>query len=123
MTSEEFRTLALSLPGASEDSHMGHPDFRMNGKIFATLRYPDEQWGMVKLTPEQQNNFAQAHPHAFTPVKGGWGRQGCTSVRLEAVDKATVLEALRIASAGTVKTRKRAFANSPAPGTPIGGAG
>ena len=107
MTSDEFRTLALGLPGASEDSHMGHPDFRVNGKIFATLHYPDEQWGMVKLTPEQQNNFVQAHPRAFAPVKGGWGRRGCTSVRLAAVDKATLLEALRIASVATVKTRKR----------------
>ena len=54
MTADDFRRLALELPGASEMSHMGHPDFRLGGKIFATLGYPDASWGMVKLTPEQQ---------------------------------------------------------------------
>jgi len=61
---------------------MGHPDFRVRGKIFATLFYPDESWGMVKLTPEQQEAFVSAEPAVFVPVKGGWGRRGATNVRL-----------------------------------------
>lgn len=82
MTPEAFRRLALSMPEACEVGHMGHPDFRVRGKIFATLAYPDEHWGMVKLTPEQQEAFVSAEPAVFVPVKGGWGRAGATSVRL-----------------------------------------
>ncbi len=109
MTSDEFRRIALSLPGASERSHMGHPDFRAaNGRIFATLQYPDKDWGMVKLPPEQQNNFVQDHPKAFVPVKGAWGRQGCTSVLLHAAAKDTVAEALRIACSSAGKPVKQA---------------
>ncbi len=72
MTSNDFRRLALELPGASESSHMGHPDFRINGKIFATLHYPDENWAMVKLPLEHQDNFMQIQPKVFVPVKGAW---------------------------------------------------
>ena len=82
MTPDGFRRLALSMPEASESSHMGHPDFRVGGKIFATLSYPDESWGMVKLTLEQQEAFVSAEPAVFAPVKGGWGRMGATGVRL-----------------------------------------
>jgi hypothetical protein len=82
MTLEGFRRLALSMPEASESSHMGHPDFRVRGKIFATLCYPDENWGVVRLTPEQQEAFVSAEPEVFAPVKGGWGRRGATNVRL-----------------------------------------
>ena len=75
----------MSFPEAYESSHMGHPDFRVRGgKISATLAYPDGKWGMVKLTPEQQEEFVQAEPDVFVPVKGGWGRGGATSVRLRA---------------------------------------
>jgi hypothetical protein len=70
------------MPEASEVGHMGHPDFRVRGKVFATLCYPDEDWGMVKLTPEQQEAFVSAEPAVFVPVKGGWGRRGATNVRL-----------------------------------------
>ena len=81
MTAEQFRRLALSFPEAVESSHMNHPDFRVRGgKIFATLAYPDKKWGMVKLTPEQQEEFVRARPKVFVPVKGGWGRGGATSV-------------------------------------------
>src|SRR4051794_17153668 len=83
MTAEEFRSLALSFPEASEEAHMGHPDFRVRGKIFATLG-PDEAWGMVKLTAEQQAVFLRTEPDVFQPVNGAWGRRGGTSVRLEA---------------------------------------
>src|SRR2546422_1237037 len=72
---------------------MGHPDFRVGGKIFATI-WPDEGWGMVKLTPEQQHDFVHDEPAIFLPVKGGWGRQGATSVRLEKADEATVHRAM-----------------------------
>src|SRR5206468_11086572 len=94
MTAREFRSLALSLPRASEAAHMGHPDFRVGGRIFATLGYPRSGWGMVKLTPEQQKLFVRAQPLAFAPVKGGWGRGGATNVRLRAARKEPVREAL-----------------------------
>jgi YjbR len=115
MTSSEFRRIALALEGASESSHMGHPDFRANGKIFATLQYPNENYGMVKLPPEQQDNFVRTHPKAFIPVKGAWGRQGCTNVLLDAVQEPVLEEALRAAwssagkpSRGKSGARKRA---------------
>jgi hypothetical protein len=76
---------------------MGHPDFRINGKIFATLHYPDEHWGMVKLSPEQQHSFAQTHRNVFVAVNGAWGRQGATSVRLGLVEAPILEEALRFA--------------------------
>lgn len=82
MTPESFRRLALTMPAAVEVGHMGHPDFRVGGKIFATLGYPDARWAMVKLTPEQQEAFVTADPLVFTPVKGAWGRGGATSVLL-----------------------------------------
>ena len=97
MTSEGFRRLALSFPETSESSHVHHPDFRVRGKIFATLAYPDDHWGMVKLTLEQQGEFIHDEPAVFSPVKGGWGRQGATSVRLRAARKATLQRALEAA--------------------------
>ena len=110
MTADKFRELALGFPGAAESSHMGHPDFRVNGKIFATLGYPDDTRGMVKLTPEQQDNFIRGHATAFSPVKGAWGLQGSTSVLLKAADEATLREALRMAwsTAAEAKPRQRA---------------
>lgn len=83
MTLEGFRRLALSLPGVVEAAHMGHPDFRVGGKIFATL-WPKDLLGMVKLTPEQQQAFLESEPAVFVPVKGGWGKGGATHVRLAA---------------------------------------
>lgn len=105
MTSEGFRKLALALPGAIESSHMGHPDFRANGKIFATLQYPDENWGMVKLPPEQQDEFVRRHPEAFMPVNGAWGRQGSTSVLLKQVTAPILREAMQIAWKNTEKNK------------------
>ena len=93
MTANEFRKLALSLPEAIESSHMDHPDFRVGGKIFATLG-PGEEWGMVKLKPEQQAEFVDAEPEAFEPVKGGWGLKGATKVNLDAAREAGVVRAL-----------------------------
>lgn len=76
---------------------MNHPDFRVAGKIFATLNYPDKRWGMVRLTPEEQDNVLREHPAAFNACNGTWGRQGCTNVLLSAVDKATLERALMVA--------------------------
>ncbi len=97
MTAEHFRRMALGFPETSESAHMGHPDFRVRGRIFATLCWPDEDWGMVKLTPNQQEMFVQAKPEVFVPVKGGWGRRGATNVRLKAANKATLRRALAAA--------------------------
>ena len=84
------------MSGAIESAHMGHPDFRANGRIFATLR-GDGKHGMVKLTPEQQKRFVSDVPDAFAPESGAWGRQGCTRVRLDAVDEDMVGEAMTLA--------------------------
>lgn len=94
MTVAEFRRLALSLPGAEERSHMNHPDFRVGGKIFATLGYPDASRGMVKLFPDQQAEFVAADPKSFAPVNGAWGKQGCTHVLLKSADKDKVKAAM-----------------------------
>ncbi len=77
MTTDEFRKLALEIPTAVERSHMNHPDFRVAGKIFASLGVPDKNWGMVKLTPEQQRRFIGKVPKVFKPCSGAWGRGGC----------------------------------------------
>ena len=105
MTPDGFRRIALGLDGASESAHHGHPDFRVGGRIFATLGYPDRKWGMVNLTPGQQRTWVHEHPDAFVPVKGKWGEQGSTTVRLEAVDEETLGEALTLAWRNTVSKK------------------
>jgi hypothetical protein len=94
VTDEDFRQLALELPEAVESAHQGHPDFRVRGKIFATLAYPNEAVGMVKLTPEQQKTFVRTEPAVFVPIKGTWGARGATHVRLEPASEASVRQAL-----------------------------
>jgi len=96
MTPDDFRTLALALPGAVERSHMNHPDFRVGGKIFASLG-PNSDWGMVKVSPEEQARLRQEDPAAFAPIPGAWGRRGCTRVRLESATRDSVREALFLA--------------------------
>jgi hypothetical protein len=91
----DFRRIALSLPGVEEGSHIGHADFRVGGKIFATL--PEEGWGMVALMPEQQEDFMTLAPDAFRPAAGAWGRGGSTLVRLDAVPEALLDSALAAA--------------------------
>jgi hypothetical protein len=81
-TPADFRRLALSLPQTEERKHMNHPDFRLAGKIFATLAYPNKQFAMVKLIPLQQEEWVKVHPTAFRPVNGAWGRKGCTHILL-----------------------------------------
>jgi hypothetical protein len=97
MTAAEFRRLALSLPETEEREHMNHPDFRVGGKIFATLGYPDQSRGMVKLFPDQQEELVAADPAMFVPVNGAWGRKGCTHVLLKAASKERVRKALNAA--------------------------
>jgi YjbR len=94
---ELFRRLALSLPGAVESSHMNHPDFRLNDRIFATLSGQESGCGVLKLTPEQQQEFVTDQPKAFSPVQGGWGRMGMTFVRLDEADESLIAGSLKIA--------------------------
>jgi hypothetical protein len=97
MTADEFATLALSFPEATQQSHMAHPDFRVRGKIFATLPDPDRSRAMVKLPPDDQDALCRSMPQAFEPVPGGWGRRGATYVNLEHVDQDTACETLAMA--------------------------
>jgi hypothetical protein len=97
MTPDEFRRFALRFKDAFEHAHFGHPDFRVGSRIFATLGYPDIDFGVVKLTPEQQQLFMAAAPDAFSPSKGAWGAGGSTLVRLAAVAPAMLQDALNAA--------------------------
>lgn len=105
MTANDFRRLALSFPEAIESAHMDHPDFRVRGKIFATLGYPDRDSGVVKLTPEEQKEFVRSDPNVFQPVKGAWGLRGSTSVHLPAAKIDKVREALEAAWRSTAPKR------------------
>ena len=105
MTANQFRKIALSLPETEERSHMKHPDFRVAGKIFATVRYPDKSRAMVKLSPEDQHYFSKDHPDVFVPVKGTWGRRGATSVYLKAAGKDVMDRAIRAAWKNTAPKR------------------
>src|SRR5260370_36418322 len=105
VTANNFRRIALSLPEAEERAHMNHPDFRVGGKIFARLGYPDKYRGMVKLSPEQQHYFSKDYPDVFVPVKGAWGRRGATSVDLKAADKETLRNAIKAAWRNTAPKR------------------
>src|SRR5262245_53742227 len=96
LTADDFRRMALGMKDAIEASHMDHPDFRVNGRIFATL-HADMEWGMVNLTPEEQHRFIKDAPDAFKPENGAWGLQGCTAVRLDRVDEELLGEALTLA--------------------------
>lgn len=97
MTIDDFRRIALSFEGAEESSHMGQPDFRVGGRIFATLASAKEGYGNLKLTPEQQAEFVQELPEAFIPIAGGWGRMGMTHIRLSAASEDLLRGALHTA--------------------------
>jgi hypothetical protein len=97
VTPDDLRRIALSLPQVAESSHMGHPDFRVAGKVFATLGWPDGAWAMVKLTADQQAMLVATMPKIFQPVSGGWGRRGSTDVRLAAADELAIENALATA--------------------------
>ena len=109
---EDFRRIALSLEGVVESSHMGSPDFRVNGRIFATLASQKQGYGNLLLTPEQQAAFVEEAPEVFVPVGGGWGRNGATHMRLAAANEDLMAGALRTAwmlkrAMKPVKARKK----------------
>ena len=97
MNADDFRRIALSLEGAEEGSHMGAADFRVGGRIFATLASQKEGYGNLMLTPEQQNDFVTELPEVFLPVHGGWGRMGATHIRLAKANEDVMTGALRAA--------------------------
>ena len=105
MTPNEFRELALSFPEAIESAHMHHPDFRVGGRIFATLHYPNKDSAMVKLPRDEQREFMRSNPDVFQPAKGAWGRQGSTIVYLPAATIDVVREALTAGWRNTASKR------------------
>jgi hypothetical protein len=108
MQPNQFREIALSLSEAVGCAHMRHPDFRVGGKIFATLGYPGEDWAaVVKLSPGEQKNFVQANPDMFQPVKGGWGSRGATNVYLPRAKTVAVRKAMIAAWRNTAPKRLR----------------
>ena len=108
---KDFRRLALALDGAIESAHMGHPDFRAHGRIFATIQH-DAAWGALMLTPEQQQSFLRDYPDAFKPAAGAWGASGSTLVHFASIDEDTMGEALTLcwqnaAAKSAAKTTRR----------------
>jgi hypothetical protein len=103
MTADKFRSLALNIPGASESAHMGHPDFRFEGRVFATLGYPDENHGMVKLAPSLQKKFVKEAPDVFSPCNGIWGSRGATAVHLASARVGLIRAALDAARCNLIK--------------------
>jgi hypothetical protein len=97
MNGADFRRIALSLEGAEESSHMGSPDFRVGGRIFATLASQKQGYGNLMLTPEQQADFVAEQPEIFVPIAGGWGKMGMTHIRLAAANEDVLTGALRTA--------------------------
>jgi len=106
MTAADFRRIALSLEGAEEGSHMGSPDFRVGGRIFATLASQKQGYGNLMLTPEQQAEFVEEQPDVFVPIAGGWGRMGMTHIRLAVTNEDVLAAALR--TAWRLRTEKNA---------------
>jgi len=113
MTPKDFRRLALAIQGAEEGSHMGQPDFRVGGRIFATLAMADKGFGKLMLTPDEQAVLLDELPEVFLPIKGGWGRSGGTHVRLAAVDEDVLAGALQ--TAFNIRQRKNAKAGKKSP--------
>jgi hypothetical protein len=112
MKADDFRRLALRLEGAEEGSHMGAADFRVGGRIFATLASQDQGYGNLMLSPAQQAEFVREQPDIFVPIAGGWGRMGATHIRLAAANEDVLAGALhtawklRIEKNGKAKTRR-----------------
>lgn len=96
-TPADFRRIALSLDGAEEGSHMGAADFRVGGRIFATLASQKDGYGNLMLTPELQAEFIEGLPEVFLPIHGGWGRMGATHIRLAKANEDVLAGALRAA--------------------------
>jgi len=114
VNASDFRRLALSLPGATEGSHMGAADFRVGGRIFATLASQKQGYGNLMLTPEQQADFVAEQPGVFVPIAGGWGRNGATHVRLAAANEDLLAGALRTAWTLRVEKNKKVGKKRPA---------
>ena len=112
MTAKDFRRIALSLEGAEEGSHMGAVDFRVAGRIFATLASVKEGYGNLKLTPEIQAEFLRERPDLFLPIHGGWGRMGMTHIRLAIADEDSLRGALH--SAWKLRVEKNKKSGKPA---------
>jgi hypothetical protein len=105
MTGDDFRRIALGMTGAVEGAHMGHPDFRANGRIFATLRF-DATIGMVGLTLDDQAELIRSYPRIFSPESGAWGRAGATRVELAVADEDTVGQAVTLAWKRVMEMKK-----------------
>ncbi len=115
MNNRDFRRIALSFPDAEESSHMGQPDFRVGGHIFATLASAKQGYGNVKLTLEQQQSFVEELPEIFLPIPGGWGRMGMTHIRLAAASEDVLTGALQAAYNLRVEKNARSSAKSTSP--------
>jgi hypothetical protein len=119
MDVNDFRRIALSMEGAEESSHMGSPDFRVGGRIFATLASQSHGYGNLMLTPEQQAAFVEELPNVFIPVAGGWGRMGITHIRLADATEDLLTGAmqtawrLRVEKNASVGRKKRASPDGP----------
>ena len=101
---EQFRRIAMGLEGVVEGSHMKHPDFRVHGKIFASI-YPDNRRGMVRLTPDLQRDYVRQYPGMFEAASGAWGRQGCTTVNFAVAEAEIVRAAMTHAWRSSAKTK------------------
>ena len=122
MNASDFRRIALSLPGAEESSHMGQPDFRVEGRIFATLASAKLGYGNLMLTLEQQSAFVEELPEMFLPIAGGWGRMGATHIVLAVTNEDVLAGALRTAynlrlEKNAKSGKKPAAKPHPVPGT------
>ncbi|MGD0737137.1 MAG: MmcQ/YjbR family DNA-binding protein [Terracidiphilus sp.] len=107
MTEADFRRIALGFEGAEQGAHFGATDFRVGGRIFATLASISEGYGNLMLTPEHQAAFVQEQPKIFVPIAGGWGRMGATHIRLAAADEGTLTGALHTAWKLRVEKNKK----------------
>lgn len=107
MTADEFRKMALGIAQAIESVHVGHPDFRLAGKVFASLGAPDANWGMVKLTPKEQRSFIAKTPGVFKPCSGAWGQRGYTNVLLGRAKKSVLHPALAAAAKNVTAPAKK----------------
>jgi hypothetical protein len=105
MTSDQFRKLALALPEAAESAHMGHPDFRVGNKIFASLGFPNSKSAMVKLAPDQQAQLMVEHSKVFSPAAGAWGTGGATIVHLPAANSPLMRSVLLLAWRNTAPNK------------------
>ena len=114
MNAQDFRRLALLLEGAEEGSHMGAVDFRVGGRIFATLAAVKQGYGNLMLSPEQQAAFVEEQPDLFLPIAGGWGRMGVTHIRLASANEDALAGALRTAWKLRVEKNSKADKSKPA---------